>query len=30
MAAIQKIKDKKLASPMRGKKFKGDNNDDIP
>ena len=30
MAAMQKIKDKKLASPLRIQNIQGDNNDDIP
>lgn len=30
MAAMQKIKGKKLASPLRIQKIQGDNNDDIP
>ena len=30
LAAIQKIKDKKLASPVKRQIYKGDNNDDIP
>ena len=29
-AGVQGIRDKKLASPMKNLKFKGDNNDDIP